>query len=70
MSSRPPTNVHADSSILMFPPCHDYHPAILPPLGLWPGSAVSSTVLVAVADPDARRVRGRRTGEMSCLEGA
>lgn len=31
MSSRPsPINVHADSSILMFPPCHDYRPAILP----------------------------------------
>lgn len=66
MFSRPsPTMCMQDSSIL---PCRDYHPAILPLLAC--GLDLSSTVLVAVADPDALRVRGRRTGEMSCLEGA
>lgn len=51
-------NVHAVSSIPMFPPCHDSNPAILPLLGFWPGSAISSAVLMAVVDPDASRARG------------
>lgn len=63
-------NVHAVSSIPVFPPCHDSDPAILPLLGLQPGSALSSAVLMAAADPDAPRVRWSGAGEVSCLEGA
>lgn len=63
-------SVHGVSSIPMFPPCRDSDPAILPVLGLWPGSAAVYAVLVAVADPDAPRMKGRGAGEASCLEGA
>lgn len=61
-------NVHAVSSIPVFPPYHDFDPAILPLLGLWPGSTLSSAIHMAVADPDAPRPRG--AAEASCLEGA
>lgn len=69
MSSRLSPTMCMQILPFLFTPCHDYHPAILPLItcGL---DLPSSTVLGAVADPDALGVRGRRTGEMSCLEGA
>lgn len=65
---KPSPTVCMQSLSFLFPPCRDSDPAILP--GLWPGSALSSAVLMAVADPDAPRARGRGAGEASCLEGA